>query len=275
MKKLAFIVLLMVCSVCLASGAKLKLYKDFPVYPPHIIEQYKKSKTVHIKVPLGAYGYVEDAQFYIVYNAKRLGWIQLEETKSDPLTYIFAKGSDPCNVVKVILNRQMDIDGVKGDETYFDSSQGSVEYIFTVKDLLPQYHILKVVTETRQKAVDAYIALLKKESFEDVAKRFSDEEKIEELVTVEAKSDSKMLKELMRLMPGQMTDVYQDKDLKFYIIKLVKVLKNKEEFMHRGQNTEDRRPSSAAMTYTGKDSSLAEVMVDAVSTRAKNKKNSN
>ena len=45
--------------------------------------------------------------------------------------------------------------------------------------------------------------------------------------------------------------------------------KNKEDFPHRGQNTEDRRPSSAAVTYTGKDSSLAEVQVDAVSDRVK------
>ena len=212
MRKLILAIMIMISGVCYAKDSKIARYKGFPLYPVSTVEEYQNKNVAHIKVPLGAYGFVDDAKRYVFHSAKKCGWSVVKESIEEPLTYVFVQGIDPSRIVKVIFNREMNIEGVKGDDSYFESVEGSVEYIFKQKDVVSQYRVKKIVTTARNKAVDAYVKLLKKESFDVIAAEYSEVEIIEDTIQAVIDPDTIILKEVMRLMPGQTTDIFRSKD---------------------------------------------------------------
>lgn len=265
MKKLLFAVLLsFVLPLAARAQDTIPNYKGFPVYPPETIKKYADKESAHIKVLLSSYDFVKDAKVYVENASKNLGWVLKEQSLESPLVQTYVKEGEITKLVKVRYNREMSLEGAKEVEMYYDAPQGSVEYTFLEQDTSAVYQIKKIVTKNREDAVDAYIALLKKESFEDVAAKYSINDKVEHKVVVDPLSAGTMEREIMRLLPGQISDIFQGKDFKYNLVKLIDVSKNNKSIRHAGQNTEDRRPSSVDLTYSSKDSSLAEVMVDRI-----------
>lgn len=264
MKKLLLIALMFMAAPLWAADDSVPNYKGFPVYPPETIDQYANKQTGHIKVLLSSYDFVQEAKVYVENASVRLGWELKNQSLEAPLSQTYVKVEDDTKVVKVRYNREMGIDGSREVNTYGDAPQGSVEYTFMSVDVDAVYHINKIVTKKRQDAVDAYISLLKKEKFEDVAAKYSIEDEIAQRISINPLSSGTMEREIMRLLPGQISDVFRSTDLKYYLVKLIKVSRGEESVRHAGQNTEDRRPSSVDLTYSSKDSSLAEVMVDSI-----------
>lgn len=264
MKKIFFGIFLLFCCFSYAEENESFLYKGFPLYPASIVAEYNDIDTAHIKVPLESYDYLKDAERYVSRSALKYGWKLEKKGIEKPITYFYVNKEDPTRVVRVTYNLGLEVDGTRADTAYFDAVQGSVEFTFWVKDMQSEYKVKQIVTKTLVHAKEAYIRLLKKEKFDIVAEKFSISKILDRTVSAGALPKSIMVKEIMRLSPGQTADIYQDKDGLFYIVKLIDVVKSENLVEHKGQNTEDRRPSSAALTVTGKDSSLAEVMVDKI-----------
>lgn len=264
MKKLFLLAFTFMAVPLWAADDSIPDYKGFPVYPPETIKKYEGKDTAHIKVLLSSYDFIQESKQYIETAAARLGWQKKKQSLEAPLTQVYIKENDKTKMVKVRFNREMGIDGSREVEMYYDSPQGSVEYTFLTVDTSTVYHINKIVSTKRSDVVDAYINLLKEDKFEDVATKYSESSKLAAKVSIDPLSSGVMEREIMRLLPGQISDVFQGEDNKFYLIKLIEVTRDDQTIRHVGLNTEDRRPSSVDLTYSGKDSSLVEVMVDSV-----------
>lgn len=244
-----FVVLLLVVfsAVAVAEQEQMPLYKGFPVYPPSVAQEYEGSGSVHFKVPFTSYGYLDDARVYIEKAASVNGWhLDLVEY-GEPEIWTYSMAGDPTKVVWVYFNQETEPFELKPATTYFSAPRGSLEYTFIDKNTLLTFHFKQILTLTRNKARDAYVELLKGTDFDAVAATYSVNKEVDRSLVRYPICRLLIEQEVTRLMPGQISDVYRDKDNYYYIVKLLRVTRGDEEISYLGQNPEEKRPESAAI----------------------------
>jgi len=229
-RTIIFLLFALVSPFAFAKANPSAARNGFPVYPVSAVKEYADNDSGHFTVAMASFAEIESARKYFDEHVAEYGW-KLFARDTQTSVYVRADGAK-TDTVKVLFHRP----GTLLQGSSEPLAQGGIEYFFSGANTGYEFQVTKIVTMLREEAVEAYMKVLAKKPFVDIAKVYSSGADIQETISADPMNESVTAREVKRLATGQYSDIFVREDGKFCIVKLDRVTRGGVEVPYGGEN---------------------------------------
>jgi hypothetical protein len=202
----------------------------FPIYPASAASDCSQQDADHYTSVYSSFAEADEAAAYLDDHAKAFGW-KRHLRDMNTVVYVRRKENE-SGTVKVLFHKPGTL--LAGNAEPF--AQGAVEYFFSDANTKLTFHVTSIVTRERPDAVDAYMKIMAKVPFAEVAAARSESAQTQSEIVADPVNETVTAREVKRLATGQYTDIFQREDGMFCIVRLDRVTKAGVEVAYRGED---------------------------------------